>query len=171
MMVERFQIFNHQVNVRDKYQALRQTTSVVKYINDFQAFVVELVEEPMESQIHQFLKGLKPSVQASTRTHKPTSLLQAMDIADEADRAAYHATKGDTQGTKRDGKPSWKSKFGKSGAGNTNQQDGATLTLQLGAATLSSAEKQDCFKKNLFLLCKKPGHRARDCKSRRKAEN
>ena len=165
IMVERFQVFNHQVDVRDKYTALRQTGSVAKYINEFRALVVELAVEPMENQIYQFLKGLQPNVQSSTRTLKPKSLLAAMDIADEADRAAYHAQ----QSGGKDKSSWWKNK-GKGGSGDNNKQDGPT-PMQLGAVQLSKDEKQSCLKKNLCFVCQKPGHLARDCKSRRKAGN
>ena len=90
---KRFQVFNHETEVRDKYYALRQTSSVSAYISRFRALVVELESEPEQTQIYQFLKGLKPSVQAATRTHKPRTLRAAMDIADEADRAKQHAHK------------------------------------------------------------------------------
>ena len=176
VMIERFQVFNHQVDVRDRYTTLRQTSTVAKYINDFRALVVELAYEPMESQIYQFLKGLKPSIQASTRTHKPTSLLQAMDIADEADRATYHAYGGTPSTSKSTGR-GWVNRS----RGNARGDTSGPAPMQLGAvqhaaksnAAKSYAEKQECMRKNLCFKCMKAGHVARDCKSgsRRKAGN
>ena len=94
LLIAQFQVFNHETDVKDRYTALRQQTTVSAYITRFRALVVELPEETEANQVYQFLKGLKPEIQARTRTHKPKTLLQAMDIADEADRANQHAYKG-----------------------------------------------------------------------------
>ena len=96
LLVAQFQIFNHITDIRDNYTALKQTGTVSAYITRFRALVVELPDESEEHQVYQFLKGLKPEIQARTRTHKLATLPIAMDIADEADRAHYHAYKGST---------------------------------------------------------------------------
>ena len=91
MLLDQFKVFNHKTDVKDRYQAIRQQTTVSAYINRFRALVVELPDESEDDRMNQFLKGLKPEIQARTRTHKPVTLAQAMDIANEADRANYHA--------------------------------------------------------------------------------
>ena len=88
MLLDQFKVFDHKTDVKDRYQAIRQQTTVSAYINRFRALIVEL---PDDDRVYQFLKGLKPEIQARIRTHKPVTLAQAMDIADEADRANYHA--------------------------------------------------------------------------------
>ena len=162
MMLDRFQVFNHQTDVRDKYHALEQTGSVASYINEFRALVVELHNEPLENQVYQFLKGLKPEIQSRTRTHKPASLIQAMDIADEADRANKHAYKGEAAGGV--------SVDIKEGGGVVSSPD-AAVPMQLGAVAYAMpyAEKKRCFAEGLCFKCKKPGHQARACTSRREA--
>ncbi|KAK9800185.1 hypothetical protein WJX73_005436 [Symbiochloris irregularis] len=90
----RFAEVNRQTAVRDQFSAIRQTTSVTDYINRFRAIVVELPEVDEGMRVYQFLKGLKPNIQANTRTHKPATLEIAMDIADEADKAVYQAHSG-----------------------------------------------------------------------------
>ena len=72
-------------------------TTVSSYITKLRALVVELPSETEENQIYQFLKGLKPEIQARTRTHKPATLKRAMDIADEADRANMIAYRGSSR--------------------------------------------------------------------------
>ena len=94
LLLDQFQVFNHETDIRDQYTALRQTGSVANYIARFRALVIELTDEREEARIYQFLKGLKPEIQARTRTHKPKTLAVAMDIADQADRAHSHAYKG-----------------------------------------------------------------------------
>ena len=159
MMVERFQVFNHQVEVRDKYLALRQSSTVAKYINDFRSTVVELANEPMETQVYQFLRGLKPEIQARTRTHKPRTLLEAMDIADEADRAQFHAfSAGATNGSS--------SAKGKDTSGSA----GGPAPMQLGAVHMDPTERDDCFRKGLCFNCKKRGHLSRNCPTRSRRE-
>ena len=78
---------------------MRQISNVSDYINRFRSVVVELPHESDEDQVYQFLKGLKPEIQASTRTHKPLTLQAAMDIADEADRAKVHVYRGSARHT------------------------------------------------------------------------
>ena len=92
-MAQQFQMFNHETDVRDRYYALRQTGNVSLYITRFRTLVIELEHEPEANKVYQFLKGLKPEIHARTRVLKPKTLTQAMDIADEADRANHHASK------------------------------------------------------------------------------
>lgn len=103
LLADQFQTFNHDTDVRDQFSALRQTGTVTAYIAKFRSVIVELPNMPPEDQIYQFLKGLKPEIQARTRTHKPKTLVEAMDIADEADRAHYHAFRGPTSSSRSSG--------------------------------------------------------------------
>ena len=131
LLVSQFQVFNHETDVKDRYTALRQQTTVSAYITRFRALVVELPEETEANQVYQFLKGLKPEIQARTRTHKPKTLMEAMDIADEADRANYHAYKGASNRSSASGA---RTRFG--GGGGTGVQP-----MQIGAvATAPSPE-------------------------------
>ena len=91
LMERQFQVFNYETELRDRYYALRQNTSVSAYITKFRALVTEIGDMPQKEAMYHFLKGLKPEIQARTRTQKPVTLEEAMDIADEADRANAHA--------------------------------------------------------------------------------
>ena len=91
LMTEQFQVFNYETEVRDQYVNLRQIGTVSQYVAKFRALVLELPRETEEQKIYFFLRGLKPEIQARTRTLKPKTLARAMDIADEADRANKHA--------------------------------------------------------------------------------
>ena len=151
LMSRQFQIFNHETEVRDRYQALRQTGPVGAYITRFRALVVELPGETEGSKVYQFLKGLKPEIQARTRTHKPHTLEHAMDIADEADRAHTHAHKGGTP-----------SKVYPRGNGGSSPQP-----MQLGAIAPSAYDLQKLRERNACFYCRRQGHQARDCKKKR----
>lgn len=187
-LIEQFQIFNHVTDVRDRYTALRQTGTVSSYITKFRALVVELGDEPESSQIYQFLKGLKPEIQARTRTHKPATLNQAMDIADEADRANYHAYKGAPTARNRaaggGGTTSVPMDIGtvraasrRTGRGTgqgiseedqqwpdtsqSNAINGQRQQKQLRQPT--PYEMQQLRQENRCFYCRKQGHQARDC--------
>ena len=151
LMSRQFQIFNHNTEIRDRYQALRQTGSVGTYITKFRALVVELPGETEDSKIYQFLKGLKPEIQARTRTHKPQLLEQAMDIADEADRAHMHAHKG-TMSSRT---------YPRTNGGSGPQP------MQLGAMAPSDSDLQRLREKNACFYCRKQGHQARDCRKKK----
>ena len=167
LLIAQFQVFNHETDVKDRYTALRQQTTVSAYITRFRALVVELPEETEANQVYQFLKGLKPEIQARTRTHKPKTLLQAMDIADEADRANQHAYKGSVHS--RHGSTS-------SGAWHHSAQRydkdsrSTPQPMQIGAVQRGSpgpAELQRLRQENRCFYCRKNGHVARECPKKR----
>lgn len=159
-LISQFQIFNHETDIRDQYSSLRQTASVSAYITKFRSLVVELPNEPEDHKIYQFLKGLKPEIQARTRTHKPKTLGAAMDIADEADRAHYHAYRGAATSTR--------SAAGTSrGTGPTPMQIGAIVRGELNAI-LQPHELQRLRQENRCFECRKEGHLAKDCPKRKR---
>ncbi|KAK9803089.1 hypothetical protein WJX73_010768 [Symbiochloris irregularis] len=165
-IVNQFQLFNHVTDIRDQYTSLRQTTSVSAYVAKFRSLVVELPDEPESVKIYQFLKGLKPEVQARTRTHKPSSLMQAMDIADEADRARQHAYRGAPDNSYLD---DW-SRGPAALAGPTAMEVG---TVSSGARAWSDspasivirtpAELKKLREENRCFNCRGRGHSLRDC--------
>ena len=185
LLVRQFQVFNRETDVRDRYTALRQQGNVNDYITRFRALVVELPDETEANQIYQFLKGLKPEIQARTRTHKPVTLLQAMDIADEADRARDHAYKGSSSASSyrdrdRDRYPR-SHRYGSSGGvqpmqigavtarrsqgQGINEEDdsGRRTTVASIRGSPGPAELQRLRQENKCFYCRKPGHVARDC--------
>lgn len=147
LLTQHFQIFNHDTDVRDRYQALRQTGSVSAYIAKFRGIVVELREESETGKLYQFLRGLKPEIQKFTRTQKPRTVSQAMDIADEADRVAQHTQR--TAGFPRHPQ--------RIITGNGAQP------MQLGVVAPSPAEVQRLRERNACFYCRKQGHQARNC--------
>ncbi len=157
MLLEQFEVFNHATDVRDRYQAVRQTSTVSAYITKFRSLVVELPNEPEENQIYQFLKGLKPEIQARTRTHKPNTLTTAMDIADEADRANYHAYGGGFRMPRRE-------------VGGSVRAASATGPAPMDIGAIGSADAQRLRQENRCFYCRKTGHQSRECQKRRRDE-
>ena len=187
VLIAQFQIFNHETSIRDRYTALRQTTSVSSYITRFRELVVELPGETEAQQVYQFLKGLKPEIQARTRTHKPTTLNLAMDIADEADRANYHAYRGSSRPTTQ--MTSAATRFGanlgrpRSGvqpmdvgtvrqqSRNTDQGHDETNARISTVTPAQPHELQRLRQENRCFYCRKHGHLARDCPKKKKADS
>ena len=155
IMLRRFSEVNRTVAIKDQYSNLRQTGSVRQYINKFRELVVELPNETEWDRVYQFLKGLKPAIQSNTRTHKPSTLEEAMDIADEADRAMYHARSGGYRAAP----------ISQRSQGNNN----GPRAMDLGAVGMTESEKQRCIRDGLCFICKKPDHPARDCPDKDKS--
>ena len=153
LMLEQFQVFNHVTDVRDRYVNLRQTGTVHSYITRFRALVLELPGETEEQKIYFFLRGLKPEIQARTRTLKPSTLARAMDIADEADRANSHAFGH----TGRFNKTLVRESRSLNGPGSSN----GPQPMQIGA--ISPYEQQQLRQQNRCFYCRKQGHQAKDC--------
>ena len=154
LMLEQFTEINRLTTLRDQYDAIKQTGSVQAYVTKFQSVILELPEKSEEDRVHKFLKGLKPQVQVATRTQRPQTLIDAMKVADEADRAIYDSTpRARTSAivTK---------KAGASG--------GKAEPMQLGAVSLTPEDKLRCQQEGLCYNCMKPGHAARDCRSGKK---
>ena len=150
-----FTEINRDTIVRERYDRLSQRSTVARYNADFQAVVLELSDVSEASQIHQYVRGLKPTVQLQTRTLKPQSLMQAMTIAHEADMAIYQSS----------GKPA--AGFAKQ-RGPVAKSNGA-VPMQLGAVSLTPDEKARCLRDGLCFTCQKPGHSARECRSGKSA--
>ena len=155
LMENTFREVNHDTDVRDRYIALRQTGTVAQYITRFRAAIVELPEETETSRIYWFLRGLKSEIQAQTRTHKPKTLMEAMDIADEADRASSRAYRGPRHGN-----------FGPAksiggGSGPVPMQLGAIQTERVNA--INRTDNMRLRQQNRCFLCRKVGHRQNQC--------
>ena len=151
---DQFQIFNFETEVRDKFTSIRQFGSVSNYITRFRALAVELPNESEANKIYQFLKGLKPEIQARTRTHKPTTLTRAMDIADEADRANYHAYGQSGKYAKTLAKEARSIAPAMSSSG--------PAPMQIGAIA-NAADTQRLRQENRCFYCRKSGHQAKQC--------
>ena len=154
IMLKRFSEVNRTVAIKDQYSNLRQQGTVRSYISKFRELVVELPNETEWDRVYQFLKGLKPIIQSNTRTHKPRTLEEAMDIADEADRAHFHAQRGGFRASSSSQRPQG------------NNYNGPRA-MDIGAVTLTDQEKQRCIREGLCFNCKKPDHAARDCPEKR----
>ncbi|KAI4218289.1 MAG: hypothetical protein L6R40_008788 [Gallowayella cf. fulva] len=153
VLLEQFSEINRLTTVRDEFANVRQTTSVASYISKFQSIVIELPEKSEGDQIHQFLRGLKKDVQVHTRTHQPQTLMHAMRVADEADRAVYASGSGvkvvPAKGNYRGG-----------GSGRNGPSP-----MQVGAVSLSLADKARAISEGLCFKCMKSGHNSRECRS------
>jgi hypothetical protein len=173
LLIDQFQVFNHITDVKDRYQALKQVGTVSAYITKFRALVVELPNETEENQIYQFLKGLKPEIQARTRTHKPLTLAAAMDIADEADRANLHAYRGFSSRLQSD-RPAFRQTTSQAqpmqiGAISGNGEAASKARTEINALTpVPPHIIQRLRQENRCFYCRKVGHAARDCAKKKR---
>ena len=149
LMEDTFREINHETDVRDRYIALKQGGgTVAQYITKFRAAIVELPEETKSSRIYWFLRGLRAEIQAATRTHKPHTLLEAMDVADEADRANHRAFKGPA-------------KHSYATSGPSPMQVGAVETMEI--AAVDRSDNMRLRQENRCFNCRRVGHQSRQC--------
>ena len=160
LLLEQFSEINRLTSIRDQFANLRQTGSVASYITKFQSIVLELPDKSEDEQVHAFLRGLKTNVAVHTRTHQPPTLVAAMRIADEADRAMYlsgaHRSDGSSYSKPRYTQPS-------RGGNGSGAKSSGPAPMQLGAVSLSPAQMERCQREGLCFNCQKPGHQSRNC--------
>jgi len=70
---------------RDQLLLLKQTGSVERYTERFQALALDIPNLDPAQALHQYLHGLKPKIRADVMRRQPTVLEDAIRQADEAE--------------------------------------------------------------------------------------
>jgi hypothetical protein len=82
----------------DKLPVLKQTGSVPSYIANFLSLVIHLQGSSESEKVSRFIGGLKPTPSFYLSSHKPTSMLEAIKLAEKwayrcAEEEDFHACK------------------------------------------------------------------------------
>ena len=88
--LEAFQTLDAERIARDNMENLRQRTSVTDYANQFSGLLLEVPHMHPADAIYQFVKGLKPQIRLHVELQRPSTVNDAMRLAEAADSALYY---------------------------------------------------------------------------------
>ena len=151
---------------------LKQGTSVSSYIHDWNEALLKIPAEQIIDPMmtNWFISGLKSSTQVHVRIAKPTTLKEAMTLADRIDRV--QPTTLPTRHRTFDAPSSPKLEFSKSdNFGHHSFTNGAEpMMLGTMTAALTPAEKQYLYNNDGCFYCRKPhaGHASYNCPNKKK---
>lgn len=80
-LMKRFQPINSVVVARDRIASLKQTSSVVKYVDAFNALQLQIPDMNHSEAFDRFTRGLKPDLQKWINVHDVTELEEAISLA------------------------------------------------------------------------------------------
>ena len=89
-----FRVLDQGRRARTLIRNLRQLGSVRAYTQQFQALLLETPETAEVDRIHDYCAGLKKDIRAQVDVQRPTTVSQAIQIADAMDLAVYGNTSG-----------------------------------------------------------------------------
>lgn len=81
-----FQPPNHHQHLRDRWFHLKQTGSVAEYVHEFRALKLQLAPSEDEA-LDKFVRGLKFNTKCELMIHNPSSIEEAIHMADRYDLA------------------------------------------------------------------------------------
>jgi Ty3 transposon capsid-like protein/Zinc knuckle len=162
LLTTQFKPVDFDLLLRDKLDRLRQTSSVDAYTNVFMDTVSQLPDMSEKDKLHRYLRGLKERTAAHVRAAQPASLQRAIDLATTYDHAVFQ--QGGPQRNRAVPRPHPAVHTDSMEIDNIRVQQKSRPSFSPAGQRFrhqnSTRVSNDCFK------CGKPGHFARDCRSR-----
>ena len=85
--LEAFQTIDAERMARDRMVNLKQRTSVTDYANQFSGLLLEVPEMHPADAVYRFVRGLKPQIRLHVELQRPSTVNDAMRLAEAADSA------------------------------------------------------------------------------------
>jgi Retrotransposon gag protein/Zinc knuckle len=149
---------NYLQSLRDKWFNLQQTTSVSHYVSDFKAIRLQLNVTDDEA-LDKFVRGLKHDVRREVVIRGPTSLEEAINVADRYDQVTFEIDKV---------MPRPLSSFHsiERSTGVVPMEIDAMFSPRAPLPKLTGAERDKLRQSKSCFRCRQPGHFAANCPSR-----
>jgi Retrotransposon gag protein/Zinc knuckle len=156
-------------SARDRLRSLHQTTSVAAYTSAFQSILLEIPDMGAADQLDAFIHGLKDLPRRECRIRKPSTLLEAFQVADAVDTATFEVT------NRTFGCRIQQAQFNTAAPMDIDMADfGLDNDQPLTANAINTAnhprlqkltdiERTRLRQAGACFRCRKPGHMARDC--------
>ena len=171
-----FRVLDQGRRARTLIRNLRQLGSVRAYTQQFQALLLETPETAEVDRIHDYCAGLKKDIRAQVDVQRPTTVSQAIQIADAMDLAVYGNTSGRMDRFNRQPRDAGRAYFGPAsmelGAMAANRPArGRGCGPQRGTYGAPPPPVPRDLSNVTCYNCNKLGHLARSCPNRRRQEN
>ena len=156
---------NYDTLLRDKLRRTRQQQSIHEYVTAFSSLAHQLTTMSEDDKIYNFIQGLKQNTASWVRTQKPHTLQQAIDTATEYDSAYFGKDKGNHRQPLHSRPPQHQPDHAMEIDSIRVQQQRITRPGFHSEPQHYNTRQRECFK------CGKPGHYARNCRSRPQPHN
>jgi len=157
---------------RDRLRHLQQTGSVSSYATTFQTIILDVPDMGAADQLDTFIHGLKERPRQECRIRQPTSLLEAIRIADSVDLATFEAARipgGRWRNTSADLRtrmaPASPTPMDIDHMDTipVNSTDPDTGINAIKLSKLTETERQELMRIGGCFRCRKKGHQSRNC--------
>lgn len=159
---------NANQQARLELRSLKQKGKVSTYDSLFDSLMLRIDNMGEPDKIENYIFGLKPRVRYEVSRQNPTTLLQAKELASIADQFLFYASQTNGKyngplGMDTSNKIAETSTTDTETIAYIDQQTKGKNTREY--AQLPKKVLTYCMKHQLCLRCKKPGHRANECKN------
>jgi Retrotransposon gag protein/Zinc knuckle len=143
----------------NKLVALRQTSTVADYTNQFLELTGNIMDMSDREQMDRYMRGLKPHLFKELLRQRPASFLDAMNRASNEEflsQQSYELRRGGMQSSINNG--------------NHRPWQGQTMKSTHEARIFSDKEKQTLRQSGSCFHCRQPGHMAPQCPSKKRED-
>ena len=92
-----FKPINSEKVARDKLFSLKQSSSVIKYVYEFNMLCLDIPNISEDEKLDKFIRGLRQNVQTEVMIEDPVTLVKAMELAQRIDSIQWRVNRGTLQ--------------------------------------------------------------------------
>jgi len=151
MLVQQFKPVNAIKSARDKLAKLKQTRSVQEYATSFRSLTLEIPGISEDEKIDRFIRGLKDQIRMEVELREPSTVNEAIRIADRYDAISFKYLK---------------QKFEPAKKHSDHTTTSGPTPMELDSSKyhkLTDKEKDKLKKEQACFYCRKPGHMISAC--------